>query len=97
MLGKDAKNDSFAEGCLAIIGLFTATFVAILISPLYVALLSGLGGWILHNLFPMAGDWIVTGAGYIGLHIQREQLPFIGTALGYVGGFFRSSTINNKK
>lgn len=78
---------------LGLLAILSAVVIAIVTPLLYVA--GGyLTGWVLQSVFPTVGDWVVMGSAALGIEFAREQLPVIGSLLGFVGAFFRASQLN---
>ena len=81
-----------------LVGLALAAALAMaalfILTPLFSAAGGALTGWVLTVIFPFAGDWIVSGAGAVGIEITREQLPTIGALLGFIGAFFKATQTN---
>ena len=79
-----------------LIGLGGAVLVAafIFISPIIGVLFGAFAGWIVSMLAPV---WVPTGLSYIGINVSPGNLVELGAALGFVGGFFKSSLRTEKK
>jgi hypothetical protein len=54
-------------------------------------------GWLIANVFTFFGVWIVSGVALFGLHITLADLPLFIATLGFIGGYFRSTSFSNKK
>lgn len=76
---------AFVAGGLVLIGGMVG-FVAVTV--LLVPIMYYLVGMLASATF--WGDWIVSGAGKLGVDIVKGDLPVIFAALGALGGFFRS-------
>lgn len=88
------KSIEFAVGCitLLIIGV-----VVSIVMPLAYAIGGYFTGWILSSVFTFAGQWVVSGAGSLGVEIPITSLPFIGAFLAFAGSFFSSHQTNTNK
>ena len=71
------------------IGSALLVVAAFFLGPLLSALFGAFIGWVV-GIFP-TGEWVVSGAGDLGLQIDRANLWRIGSALGFFGAFFRST------
>lgn len=65
-----------------------AMFGSCLLSALWGAFV----GWVIGATF--LSDFVIPGFSVFGFEIVSDQLPGIGAMLGFVGGFFRSSSMN---
>lgn len=71
--------------------LMCVTVVLTVLAPLLYAIGGGFTGYVLTNIFPFAGQWVVDGARSIGLNITLNQLPYVGAFLGFLGSFFKTT------
>ena len=84
-------------GTILSLGAVALVALAAILTPLIYALGGFFTGWVLAQVFPVAGQWVVSGAGYLGVEISREALPMLGAFLGFVGAFFKSTQTNKNK
>ena len=63
------------------------------IAPILGVLLGAFSGWIVSILAPV---WVPTGMAFIGIKIVASDLVALGAALGFLGGFIRSSCSSSK-
>ena len=53
-------------------------------------------GWVLANVFPWAGEYVVKGLQLLRVEVALSQLPMLAAVLGFLGGFFKSSLSTSK-
>lgn len=57
--------------------------------PIFGVLIGAFSGWVVGMLAPV---WVPSGLALLGVKATADQLVYLGAALGFVGGFFRSHT-----
>jgi len=60
-------------------------------------ILGAFTGWVLSNIFIFAGNWLIDGMNLFHVEVTLIQLPLLTATLGFIGGFFKSSTSSSKK
>ena len=82
------SNDT-ATGLFALLGIV----VIILVYPVLMFIIGALMGWVLANVFPFAGQWLIDGASLLGIKdLSLPSLPLLTATLGFIGSYFRSSS-----
>jgi hypothetical protein len=69
-------------------------FALIFFGPMIGVLAGAFSGWVVGWLAPV---WVPSGLALIGIKVAARDLLYLGAALGFVGGFFKSSNTNNCK
>lgn len=69
-------------------------FALIFFAPMLGVLAGAFSGWVVGMLAPV---WVPSGLALLGMKISAGDLVYLGAALGFIGGFFRSSNTNNCK
>ena len=77
-----------------IVAALAGVFALIFFSPMLGVLAGAFSGWVVGWLAPV---WVPSGLALLGLKVTAGELVYIGAALGFVGGFFKSSNTNNCK
>lgn len=80
------------DGILTAIGVGTLVLVMLFVFPLLHTAMGAFVGWVI-SLTPLGG-WIINGFSYFGVKI--DNLVNLGAMLGFISGFFKSVTTNNK-
>lgn len=71
-------------GCGMLIALLV---IVIVVGPLITFWLGYFGGWLAKIII---GGKLCEALAYLGLTVTPEMLPWIGAALAWIGGFFKS-------
>lgn len=88
-MSKYGKSYGDEIGCGMLIVLLV---VMIVIDPLITFWLGFFGGWLAQIII---GAKLCEALAYLGLTVTPEMLPWIGAALAWIGGFFKS--VNTSK
>lgn len=88
-MSKYSKSYGDEIGCGMLIALLV---VAIVVGPLITFWLGYFGGWLAKIII---GAKLCEALAYLGLTVTPEMLPWIGAALAWIGGFFKS--VNTSK
>lgn len=62
--------------------------------PILGVLAGAFSGWVVGLLAPV---WVPSGLALLGIKVAAGDLVYLGAALGFIGGFFKSSNTNNCK
>jgi hypothetical protein len=84
------------ENFLLIIGGVATLVLIALIMPLIYLFGGFLTGWVLANVFPWAGEYLVTGLRFLHIEVTLSQLPMFTAILGFIGAFFKASVSTHK-
>ena len=90
-MSKYGKSYSDEIGCGMLIALIV---VLIVVGPLITFWLGYFGGWLAKIII---GGKLCEALAYLGLTVTPEMLPWIGAALAWIGGFFKSVNTNSRK
>ena len=89
-MSKYNKYSDEKMGCGMAIALLV---VVIIIGPLITFWLGYFGGWLAKIII---GGKLCEALAYLGLTVTPEMLPWIGGALAWIGGFFKSVNTNSR-
>jgi hypothetical protein len=78
----------------AIVAVVLGGTALVFFAPMIGVLVGAFSGFIVGWLAPV---WVPSGLAMIGIKCSAGDLVYLGAALGFVGGFFRSSQTNNNK
>jgi len=81
---------------LAVLGLVILVVLVVLVYPVLYFIGGALFGWIMANVFPFAGQWLVDGVRLLGLELNPNNLPLFTATISFIGYFFKSSTTVKK-
>ncbi len=84
----------------AIVGYAVLLIGLVLASPLLSVaffLIGAFFGWLIANVFTFFGVWIISGVALFGIHVTLTDLPLFIATLGFIGGYFRSSSYGKKQ
>ena len=84
------------EYVIVIVGGIVVLLALALVTPLLYLLGGFITGWILANVFPWAGEYVVAGLRFLNIEIALSQLPMFTAILGFVGAFFKTSVSTHK-
>lgn len=79
---------------MGIVMMIALIVVLIVIGPLITFWLGYFGGWLAKIII---GGKLCEALAYLGLTVTPEMLPWIGAALAWIGGFFKSVHSNSSK
>ena len=80
----------------AVFGAVVRVVAIIVLYPALVFILGAFFGWILQNILPWAGGWLVDGAGLLGIKVQMSDLPLLTATLAFIGAYFKSTSSSKK-
>lgn len=84
------KDYEFNIDGLSILGLISLVIVIIFVVPWLSFWLAYFGGWIAKITI---GNQLVNGLELIGIIISKDQIPLLAGILGWIGGFFKATSI----
>lgn len=87
------RSYNSGEKTMGIIMLIAVLVVGIIIGPLITFWLGYFGGWLAKIII---GAKLCEALTYLGLTVTPEMLPWIGGALAWIGGFFKSVNTNSR-
>jgi len=84
------KDYDFNMDNLSILGIIAIIIVTIFIIPWLSFWLAYFGGWVAKITI---GNQLVNGLELIGIIISKDQIPLLAGILGWIGGFFKATSI----
>jgi len=81
---------------LTALGAVVLIVSVVLFYPVVYFVFGALFGWILWQVFPWAGGWLVDGTHLFGVGLQLSDLPLFTATLAFIGAYFKSSSSNKK-
>lgn len=84
------KNYDFNTNGLSILGLFSLGIIIIFVVPWLSFWLAYFSGWIAKITI---GNQLVNGLNLIGIIISKDQIPLLAGILGWIGGFFKTTSM----
>lgn len=88
-LNKNYDFDFNTNG-LPILGLIFLVIIIIFVVPWLSFWLAYFGGWVAKIII---GNQLVNGLELIGIIISKDQIPLLAGILGWIGGFFKATSI----
>lgn len=82
------------DKALAVLLGVAGVFAIIVFGPMIGVLAGAFSGWIVGWLAPV---WVPAGLALLGFKVTAGELVYLGAALGFFSGFFKSTQANNNK
>lgn len=76
---------------------FLGIAAMVFVWPVVLFILGAFTGWVASSVFVFFGNWLVSGMALIGVKIALVDLPLLTATLGFIGGFFKSSSSSKSK
>ena len=77
---------------LAVMGTLILTIIIALVSPWIWFWVCYFSGWLAKILI---GDKLIEGFALLGITLPLEKIPLLAGILGWIGSFFKSSSVSN--
>lgn len=79
-----------------IVGASAALVGVLLISPILYFVFGAFFGWVLWQVFPWAGQWLIDGMSLFHIELSPSNLPLLTATLAFIGSHFKSTHTTKK-